>query len=132
MDARYSLMIKDVKSSQLEQELTYQKFILTADSGAEPDIAATNAKVVEVALAKVWSLFWQVTAKYQNGYDSFGAKSPGYPSEWLSDVGFGDFQATHAQFDKQQAMFAKTLSEASAIFRRTHRDTNAIQSNIVV
>lgn len=125
MDARYSLMINDVKAAQSKLELSFKHFISMVDESplAEQGVLQKrNFDVVDNARAQTWDLFWQVMAKYQNGYGDYGSKSVGYPSKWLEDVGYGSFRATHEQFDRQKQAFAKALKDASAIFRRTRRD----------
>lgn len=135
MDARYSLMISDVRAAQSKQELSFQQFISMADEAQleqEGVLQKRNFDLVDEALTQTWGLFWEVMAKYQNGYGNYGSKSVGYPSKWLEDVGYGSFHATHEQFDRQKQTFAKALKDASDIFKRTHRDATSPQNSELI
>lgn len=120
MDSKYSYMISDVREAQklLEEEL-FPSFIGSIDSGAA-NVTQLNFDLISQARDTIWKTFWTCMAKYQNGYDNFGTTKVGYSSEWLNASGFGDFAASHAQWDQQMADVAKAQEDADTIFKSHH------------
>lgn len=126
MDTKYSYMIEDVRNKQktLEEEVL-PKLIAQIEGATDPlgkdreSLAKINVEAVDSTREAVWSLFWDLVAKFQNGYADYGKTPVGYPKEWLQGVGYDKFAATPEQFDQQAANFANAQTEADAI-RKKH------------
>jgi len=121
MDVKYSYMIKDVQEFQRSLESVHEDAVKVIDAAADPlgkdreILAKRNVDLVEGAKEQVWGLFWEMMAKYQNGYADYGATKVGYSSAWLKAAGFDHFAASKEQFDRQRADFAEAQRVADVI-----------------
>eukprot|EP00747_Dinoflagellata_sp_TGD_P183420 gnl/TRDRNA2_/TRDRNA2_38292_c0_seq1.p1 gnl/TRDRNA2_/TRDRNA2_38292_c0~~gnl/TRDRNA2_/TRDRNA2_38292_c0_seq1.p1 ORF type:complete len:578 (+),score=77.89 gnl/TRDRNA2_/TRDRNA2_38292_c0_seq1:71-1735(+) len=122
LDSKYSVMIPDVRQMQQHLEtVDFPNFIANVDALDSPltdqrdNISANNQQIVDLALQKVWSTFWTLIAKYQNGYDNYGETEMGYPAEWLETAGYTSFRATQEQFDFHKNLLQEENERANAL-----------------
>ena len=107
-DLKHSYMIKDIRAKQAELENGFFSTLPATDKafmakykakktaeGSELITSYVNANMNKVH-KEWWALAWDLVGKYSDGYvidDKGKATTVGYPTEWLTEVGFGNNDA---------------------------------------
>ena len=107
-DLKFSYMIKDIRAKQSELEDEFFKTVPGAEKRFMELYKARNVKGADEYITKYvesnidqtfkawWGLAWDLVGKYSDGYvidDKGKATTVGYPTEWLTEVGFGNNDA---------------------------------------
>ena len=105
---KYSYMIKDIRAKQSELENGFfksapaaekafmQKYSANKKDEAAKDLTLYVNDNVNKVHTEWWNLAWHLIGKYADGYvidDKGKATTVGYPTEWLTEVGFGNNDA---------------------------------------
>lgn len=107
-DLKHSYMIKDIRAEQTKLEDGFFKTVPAAEKkfmelykaknlkGADAYITTYVNDNINTVYTDWWNLAWNLIGKYSDGYviDEKGKNvTVGYPTEWLTKVGFGDNDA---------------------------------------